>query len=219
MASSQRLFCSNGIHCADRAYDRQGTDKHMLTGIPQSVAILVTGLCYYAVDFWLIRHFDRGQASSARSWRYTSLMVAFWTLLVVQPVLLPRLGLSTAAWGGLVVQGTGLVLIVVGLGLHWWARSHLKHFYVEDVQFQEGQHLVDTGPYSRVRHPVFSSFFLIALGMVCVNPAITTLAMLVYVAIDFTRAAGREEALLSDKLPQYTEYVEHTGRFFPKCGR
>ena len=193
----------------------------MLTGLPQSVAILLTGLVYYAVDFWLIRHYDRGQgqASSARSWRYTALMVAFWSLLVVQPVLLPRLGLSTAAWAGLVVQGAGLVLIVSGLVLHWWARSHLKQFYVEDVRFQEGQYLVDTGPYSCVRHPVFSSFFLISVGMVCVNPALTTLAMVIYVAIDFSRAARKEEALLSDKLPQYTEYVEHTGRFFPKCGR
>lgn len=193
----------------------------MLTGLPQSVAILLTGLVYYAVDFWLMRHYDKGDghASSARSWRYTSLMVAFWALLAVQPVLLPRLGLSTSAWGGLVVQGAGLVLIAGGLGLHWWARSHLKHFYVEDVQFQEGQYLVETGPYSRVRHPVFSSFFLISVGMVCVNPALTTLAMVVYVVIDFSRAARKEEALLSDKLPQYTEYVEHTGRFFPKCGR
>ena len=193
----------------------------MLTGLPQSVAILLTGLVYYAVDFWLIRHYDKGhgQALSARSWRYTSLMVAFWALLVVQPVLLPRLGLSTAAWWGLVLQGAGLVLIISGLGLHWWARSHLKQFYVEDVRFQEGQYLVDTGPYSCVRHPVFSSFFLISVGMVCVNPALTTLAMIIYVAIDFSRAARKEEALLSDKLPQYTEYVEHTGRFFPKCGR
>jgi protein-S-isoprenylcysteine O-methyltransferase Ste14 len=193
----------------------------MLTGLPQSVAILLTGLAYYAVDFWLIRRYDQSheQASSARSWRYTSLMVAFWALLVVQPVLLPRLGLSTAAWGGLVLQGAGLLLIVSGLGLHWWARSHLKQFYVEDVRFQEGQYLVDTGPYSCVRHPVFSSFFLISVGMVCVNPALTTLAMVIYVAIDFSRAARKEEALLSDKLPQYAEYVEHTGRFFPKRGR
>ena len=193
----------------------------MLIGLPQSVAILLTGLVYYAGDFWLMGHYNRGrgQASSARSWRYTFLMVAFWALLVVQPVFLSRLGLSTAAWGGLVVQGAGLVLVASGLVLHWWARSHLKHFYAEDVQFQEGQYLVDTGPYSRVRHPVFSSFFLIAVGMVCVNPALTTLFMVVYVAVDFSRSARKEEALLSDKLPQYTEYVEHTGRFFPRCGR
>ena len=190
----------------------------MVTGIPQSIVILLTGLVYYSVDFWLMRHYDpsQGQESGARSWRYTLLMVTFWLALVIQPVLLPRLGLSTTAWWGLAIQAVGLALILSGLALHWWARSHLRHFYVEDVQFQEGQYLVDTGPYRRVRHPVFSSFFLIALGMMLVNPALTTLAMVVYVAIDFTSAARQEEALLSDKLPEYAGYMQRTGRFIPR---
>ena len=190
----------------------------MVTGIPQSIVILLTGLVYYSVDFWLMRHYDpsQGQESGARSWRYTLLMVTFWLALVIQPVLLPRLGLSTTAWWGLAIQAVGLALILSGLALHWWARSHLRHFYVEDVQFQEGQYLVDTGPYRRVRHPVFSSFFLIALGMMLVNPALTTLAMAVYVAIDFTSAARQEEALLSDKLPEYAGYMQRTGRFIPR---
>jgi protein-S-isoprenylcysteine O-methyltransferase Ste14 len=190
----------------------------MVTGIPQSIVILLTGLVYYSVDFWLMRHYDpsQGQESGARSWRYTLLMVTFWLALVIQPVLLPRLGLSTTAWWGLAIQAVGLALIVCGLALHWWARSHLKHFYVEDVQFQEGQYLVDTGPYSRVRHPVFSSFFLIALGMTLVNPALTTLAMVVYVAIDFASAASQEEALLSERLPEYAGYMQRTGRFIPR---
>jgi len=190
----------------------------MVTGIPQSIVILLTGLVYYSVDFWLMRHYDpsQGQESGARSWRYTLLMVTFWLALVIQPVLLPRLGLSTTAWWGLAIQAVGLALILSGLALHWWARSHLRHFYVEDVQFQEGQYLVDTGPYRRVRHPVFSSFFLIALGMMLVNPALTTLAMAVYVAIDFTSAARQEEALLSERLPEYAGYMQRTGRFIPR---
>lgn len=190
----------------------------MLTGIPQFIVILLTGLVYYSVDFWLMRHYDQPhhQGSTARSWRYTLLMVVFWAVLVVQPVLLPRLSLSTAAWWGLAIQAAGLALIFCGLALHWWARLHLKHFYVEDVLFVDGQYLVDTGPYSRVRHPVFSSFFLIALGMMLVNPALTTLAMVVYVVIDFSSAAREEEALLSEKLPEYVGYMQRTGRFIPR---
>ena len=168
-----------------------------------------------------MRHYDRqrAQGPSARSWRYTFLMVAFWALLVVQPILLPGLGVSTTAWWGLAIQAAGIALIACGLTLHWWARSHLQHFYVEDVRFQEGQYLVDTGPYSRVRHPVFTSFFLIAMGMLLVNPALTTLAMVLYVSVDFSSAAREEEALLSQELPEYVQYMGHTGRFFPKWWR
>ena len=193
----------------------------MFTGIPQSIVIFVTGLVYYAVDFRLMRHYDvRGsQDPSPRSWRYTTLMIVFWILLVVQPVLLPEIGVSSSSWWGLLVQIAGIAMIVCGLALHWWARSHLKQFYIEDVQFLEGQYLVDTGPYSRVRHPVFTSFFLIAVGMLLVNPALTTLVMVLYASVDFSRAAREEEALLSEKLPEYAMYMERTGRFFPKWKR
>lgn len=190
----------------------------MLTGIPQSAVILLTGLIYYAVDFRLMRHYERhsSQGQSARSWRYTFLMITSWVLLVVQPVLLPEVGVTTTAWWGLVIQAAGIGLIACGLTLHWWARTHLQQFYVEDVKFQDGQYLVDTGPYSRVRHPVFTSFFLIAVGMLLVNPALTTLAMVLYVSVDFSSAARKEEALLLEELSEYAEYMEHTGRFFPK---
>lgn len=190
----------------------------MLSGIPQSILILLTGLVYYAVDFRLMRHYDQhgSQGSSARSWRYTLLMLTFWILLVVQPVLLPEVGVSTTAWWGLAVQVAGIASVVCGLALHWWARSHLQHFYVEDVQFQEGQYLVDTGPYERMRHPVFTSFFIIAIGLLLINPALTTLSMLLYVSIDFSSAARQEEALLLKKLPEYAGYMQRTGRFLPK---
>ena len=193
----------------------------MFTGIPQSIVIFLTGLVYYAVDFQLMRHYDQDSppGPSPRSWRYTVLMIAFWVLLVVQPVLLPEVGVSTAAWWGLLIQAVGIASIVCGLALHWWARAHLQHFYIEDVRFLEGQYLVDTGPYSRVRHPVFTSFFLIAVGMLLVNPALTTLGMILYASVDFSKAARDEEALLSEKLPEYAKYMERTGRFFPRWQR
>jgi protein-S-isoprenylcysteine O-methyltransferase Ste14 len=190
----------------------------MLSGIPQSILILLTGLVYYAVDFRLMRYYDQqgSQGSSARSWRYTLLMLTFWLLLVVQPVLLPEVGVSTTAWWGLAAQVVGMASVACGLVLHWWARSHLQHFYVEDVQFQEGQYLVNTGPYERVRHPVFTSFFLIATGLLLINPALTTLAMVLYVSVDFSSAARQEEALLLEELPEYAGYMQRTGRFLPK---
>ncbi len=58
-----------------------------------------------------------------------------------------------------------------------------------------------------------------AVGLLLVNPAITTLAMVLYVSLDFSSAAREEEALLSEKLPEYAKYMEPTGCFFPKWWR
>jgi protein-S-isoprenylcysteine O-methyltransferase Ste14 len=190
----------------------------MLTGVFQSLATLLTGLVYYMSDFWLMRHYDHGRPTqgSGRSWRYTGFMIAFWTVMVLQPILLPAVGLGIRGGWGLVLQGFGVASICGGLVLHWWSRVHLKHFYVEDVQFQDGQYLVDTGPYRRIRHPAFTSFFLIAAGLLLVNPAATTLFLVVYVMIDFSQAARREEELLTARLPEYADYMERSGRFWPK---
>ena len=190
----------------------------MLVGVFQAAVALVTGLVYYAVDAWLMRHYDRDRAAqgTGRSWGYTVFMVSLLILLVLQPIILPGLSLRLEAGWGLLLQVVGLTLIASGLGLHWWSRAHLKQFYVEDVSVQEQQALVDTGPYRRVRHPVFTSFFAIALGLLLVNPAITTLGLAIYVFVDFTRAARQEEALLSTTIPEYAGYVQRTGRFVPK---
>lgn len=190
----------------------------MLTGVFQSAVVLLTGLAYYLVDSLLIRHYDqlRAEEGSGRSWRYTAFMIGFLGLLVVQPVLFPGMGLHIQARWGLWIQGAGMVLIAGAFALHWWARTHLQQFYVEDVLFQEGQHLVNTGPYRLVRHPVFTSFFVISAGLLLVNPAATTLLLALYVAADFSQAARKEEELLAEALPEYASYMKHTGRFLPK---
>jgi protein-S-isoprenylcysteine O-methyltransferase Ste14 len=190
----------------------------MLTGMFQSAVLLVTGLVYYVVDSWLLRYHDRQRTEqgSGRSWGYTAFMIASWALLVVQPMLFPGLGLHIDHVWGLVVQSVGVLLVVGGLGLQWWARSHLRHFYVEDVHFQDGQYLIDSGPYRLVRHPVFTSFFMIAVGLALVNPAVTTFLLLIYVFVDFLRAARKEEELLTRELPEYASYMQRTGRFLPK---
>jgi protein-S-isoprenylcysteine O-methyltransferase Ste14 len=190
----------------------------VLTGAFQSAIILLTGAVYYGVDFWLIRRYDqlRTEEGSGRSWRYTVVMIVLLVVLAVQPLLLPGLGFRTDEQWGLVVQSAGLVLLVGAFVLHWWARSHLQQFYVEDVVFQAGQYLVDTGPYRYVRHPLFTSFLMIATGLFLVNPALITLLIVIYAFIDFSQAARKEERLLSEKLPDYADYMERTGRFLPR---
>jgi protein-S-isoprenylcysteine O-methyltransferase Ste14 len=90
---------------------------------------------------------------------------------------------------------------------------------VEDVVFQKGHMLVDTGPYRYVRHPIFTSFLMIALGLLLVNPALPTLLATLYAFWDFSRAASQEEALLRKKLDGYADYMRRTGRFLPQLGK
>lgn len=193
----------------------------MLPGIYRSATILVAAIIFYAVDIFLIKRYDpRREYGSSRNRVYTLAMVAVLLFILVQPLAWPQLGLDIDAWWGPLIQVVGVVLIFLGLALHWWARTHLCEFYAErSSDIQAGQHVVDSGPYRYVRHPIYSSYFVIAIGFALVNPALPTLLLLAYTLVDFSLAPIREERLLVKNVPGYAEYRDRTPLFFPRFRR
>lgn len=193
----------------------------MLAGISQSLAILVAVVAYYGMDFLLIARYDQDRRAkgSGRSWDFTIMAMSMAAFIIVQPILLPCLGLHVEARWGALLQAVGLLLLIGALALHWWSRAHLQHFYAERVELQPGHVLVDTGPYAYVRHPLFSSFFAFVAGLLLINPALPTLLLALYAVWDLTRAARQEEQLLSRELPGYIEYMACTPRFLPRLSR
>lgn len=193
----------------------------MLSGIPQSIATLLTIILFYSMDFALIRRYDkkRQASGSGRSWDFTFFIFLTVAVLVLQPVLLPILSFRTTAAWGLVLQLIGVLSILVALGLHIWSRAHLQQFYAERVEVQPEHKVIDTGPYHLMRHPVITSFFGISTGLFLINPSLPTLAALLYTIWDFTRAAKQEEELLAQTLPGYAAYADRTPRFLPRLSR
>ena len=191
----------------------------MLVGIYQSIVTLAMIVAFYAVDVLLMHRYDRFRVrGSSRSWSWTAMALIAAILVVVQPVIWPRLGLVMPAWG-LWLQIAGMLLMGGGLALHWWARFHLQQFYGERIEFQPGQHLVESGPYAHVRHPIYTSFFMCVIGLLLVNPSLPVLLVAIYFFVDFTRVARREELLLKENLSGYGDYMARTPRFMPRLGR
>jgi len=193
----------------------------MLTGMVQAVVTLLTVAIFYTIDSILIRYYDRQRSASGsgRAWDFTLFIFAMVAVLVLQPVLLPMLGFRTNQLWGLIIQWLGIFIILAALVLHIWSRAHLRHYYAERVEVQPEHKVIDTGPYRLMRHPVITSFFGIAIGLFLVNPALTTIAALLYTIWDFRRAAQQEEVLLTRTLPGYTEYAQQTPRFLPRIWR
>jgi protein-S-isoprenylcysteine O-methyltransferase Ste14 len=193
----------------------------MLLGIAQSIATLLAILLFYVMDFTLIRRYDkqRQASGSGRSWDFTFFIFVTVAVLVLQPIFLPFLSFRTTQPWGLAIQVLGVILVFISLALHIWSRIHLQQFYAERVEVQPEHRVIDTGPYALMRHPVITSFFGIATGLFLINPALTTLAVLLYTVWDFGRAAQKEEDLLTQTLPGYADYARQTPRFLPRLGR
>ncbi len=193
----------------------------MLSGIAQATITLLTIVIFYAMDFALIRRYDkqRSASGSGRAWDFTLFIFIAVAILVLQPILLPILGFRIFEPFGSLLQLLGIVLLIEALVLHAWSRAHLGHYYAERVELQPEHKVIETGPYKLMRHPVITSFFGIAMGFFLINPAFTTLAAFAYTIWDFTRAAKQEEDLLAKSLPGYADYARRTPRFLPRLRR
>jgi len=188
----------------------------MLTGVYQSAAILATGILYYVMDVWLMHRYDSLREGSSRHWGYTAIVLVIMIFTTVQPIVWPGLGVHTDAWWGLLIQILGLMPIVGGLVLQWWARVHLRQFFYEGVELQPGHCLVESGPYAYIRHPIYISFFMLAIGSLLINPALPMLLGVVYAFALFLPMSTREEKLLAENLPGYADYMARTSRFLPR---
>lgn len=184
----------------------------MIKGVGLSVLILGIFITFYIIDFYLIHRFDKLRDGSGRNWRYTAFMMIGMIVVMAQPAILPQLTLNIT----LFIQIFGLVLLLLGLALQLWSRLHLGKHYIEHVKILDDHTLVRSGPYSRVRHPVFTSFFISVFGLLFINPSPIVLLVVVYTFWDFARAAKKEEELLSNNIEGYKTYMMETSRFLPK---
>ena len=127
--------------------------------------------------------------------------LGFIALLVV-PALDFRLGWSVVPLGGVVL---GDALFVLGFG--FIGRVYRENTFTSaTIEVAEGQHVITTGPYAIVRHPMYASASLylvgtpLALGSYWGFVAVVgMLPFLIWRLLD-------EERLLVLELPGYTDY-------------
>lgn len=190
----------------------------MIKGIALSAILTTIIILFYVMDFYFLSRHDTQRQNEGKGWAwdYTLFTMAMGAMVLLQPVLFPVLGWSVDSAWGVAIQLLGGVSAILSFILHVWSRLHLRHFYTERVEIQPGHKVIDTGPYAYVRHPLITSFLLLATGIFLLNPAVTTLLIVIYGVWTFTSSAKAEEKALSENVPGYAEYLNRTPRFLPR---
>lgn len=106
------------------------------------------------------------------------------------------------------VSVAGLVLLVIGMYVLFAAlRENTFAAPVVKMQKERGQHVISSGPYRIVRHPMYAGGLLLFVGgpmLLSSNYGLALgLVMIITIAI---RSLG-EEAMLKEELPGYREYT------------
>jgi methanethiol S-methyltransferase len=101
------------------------------------------------------------------------------------------------------------ILIAGGFILIAWAWRVLH-------EAQRNNQLAQTGPYAGIRHPQYTGFILVMLGLLLVWPALSTAVMFPILVIVYVRLAQFEEKVALEEFgDEYRRYMSTTPAFFP----
>ena len=111
----------------------------------------------------------------------------------------------------------GVVIALVLIPYTYWIGKTLAENYSDTLQIQNGQTLITTGPYRRVRHPIYASAIYFLGALVLVSDNFLFMIILILIVPGIYRRLKKEEGMMLDQFgDEYMDYMKRTGRIFPK---
>jgi protein-S-isoprenylcysteine O-methyltransferase Ste14 len=109
-----------------------------------------------------------------------------------------------------------VALIAVGIAFAWWARLHLGRLWSGTVTAKAGHHVIDTGPYRLVRHPIYTGLLLAILATMAAKGTVWGIAGTVLLIIGIVVKARLEESFLRGELGSaYDDYARRVPMLVP----
>lgn len=132
-----------------------------------------------------------------------SLVFVAFLAFIILPILDYRHGLSPVpAW----VSIAGDLLVIFSfLAIFWVVRTN--SWAASNVRVEPDQKVIDTGPYARVRHPMYAAAVWLFVGIPLALGSWWSIALLIpFLPVLLWRLLDEEKILLRD-LPGYVEYT------------
>lgn len=114
----------------------------------------------------------------------------------------------------------GYVLMAAALMMFYLTHKALGRNWSVSLQLKDDHKLITSGVYARIRHPMYTAFWLWAFAQALLLPNwIAGFAGIVGFGTLYLLRVGPEEKLMLDEFgDEYRAYMERTGRLLPKLG-
>jgi protein-S-isoprenylcysteine O-methyltransferase Ste14 len=143
-------------------------------------------------------------------------LIAILAMYLLGASWIEAFAINIPAW----LRWVGFGLGILSVALWTLAQVKLDKQWSAQLQLTKDHHLITSGPYTLIRHPLYMSM----IGW-CVALALLT-ANWIFVAIGALAIAGllwripREEQMMIEAFgDEYKQYMKRSGRFFPRLWR
>jgi len=109
-------------------------------------------------------------------------------------------------------DSVAVAICALGSFVAIWSRKTLGAEWSQDVELKQGHKLVERGPYSLMRHPIYTPHLLLGLGTAIASGRLVAFAGLASFVVGFWIKLNQEERLLlrcfPDEYPAYKARVK-----------
>jgi protein-S-isoprenylcysteine O-methyltransferase Ste14 len=118
---------------------------------------------------------------------------------------------------GEVTGWTGILAMLLGIVLRWWAFRTLGEYYTRTLRISADQTIVRRGPYKLIRHPGYLASLMMWLGAALATGnwlAFVIVLVALFYAYHY-RIQAEEQMLLTLQNREYEAYRAHTWKLVP----
>ena len=169
---------------------------------------------FWVSEFLIFRNRGIGQGDSVEKRTFFTIFAALIGTIIVAAVLQELKPFAAVAT---ISQLVGIILLAMGVFLRFWGILHLKSQFTRYVTVREGDEIVSTGPYRKLRHPLYTGLLFITLGMALFfTSAIAAVLGGVAMVWALLKRINYEERLLIEKFgPDYQHWMKKRARLIP----
>jgi protein-S-isoprenylcysteine O-methyltransferase Ste14 len=111
----------------------------------------------------------------------------------------------------------GAILFAAAMWVFRRTHKELGRNWSISLEIREKHELISSGPYALVRHPMYTSFLLMALGQafLIANWVVGVAGLVGFAILFFLRVDKEERMMLEIFGPRYSAYMERTKRLIP----
>ena len=118
---------------------------------------------------------------------------------------------------GEIVQWVGIAMAIPPLFYLVWVHRHLDSQWSIALELQDDHKLITSGPYSRVRHPMYLGIFVYTAGLILISLDLLVFIFFAFsIYVNYRRIPSEEQMMMDQFGEEYREYMSRTGRLFPR---